>query len=57
MIPLSLLWGFLSKEAVDATELRALAAELMLYMYNAVGAYTTYLKRFSHCQCDLVFPR
>ena len=27
MIPLSLLWGFLSKEAVDATELRALAAD------------------------------
>ena len=27
MIPLSLLWGFLSKEAVDATELRVLAAE------------------------------
>lgn len=68
VIPLSLLWGFLSNEAVEATELRALAATGRVDLYNYGHTrhtyFTThciiririYLRRFCHCQYGLVFP-
>ena len=57
VIPLSLLSGCLSKLAVDAVVLKALAAERTRLSFGLRRQlHSTYLKTSFHCQCDQARP-